>query len=154
MSNETLEQIEKYVAGTGWYVIKVMEGPAGEPAFAYTIGLTATFGHAELIILGLDLDDMHLILNDIAEAIKQGRTYSAGSVIHDVLVEADCLISNVLQEWRDEYLLLAQSYYGEREFSALQCLWPDGAGRFPGDPDFDIELIRSQPLLSRKPLVN
>ena len=63
MSNETLEQIEKYVAGTGWYVIKVMEGSAGEPAFAYTIGLTASFGHAELIILGLDLDDMHLILN-------------------------------------------------------------------------------------------
>lgn len=36
----------------GWHVLKVMEDNEG-PAFAYTVGLYHSFGHPELIVVGL-----------------------------------------------------------------------------------------------------
>jgi Domain of unknown function (DUF4262) len=39
----------------------------------------------------------------------------------------------------------------EREFSVLQCVWPDQHHRFPWDPEADDALRRLQPILDRDP---
>ena len=132
----------------GWHVIKVLEGEETEPAFAYSIGFKRSLGHPEIIMVGLDLDLMHSVINDIGDQIKKGRQFSAGERVADLLEGYDCMFSRMDERWYDDYLGQALEFYGDDLFEMLQCLWPDRNGHFPGEPDFAPQLRMRQPLLS------
>lgn len=51
--------IEKF----GWTVLLV-EATGYLPAFAYTVGLWKNYNHPEIISFGLNINTLHLILND------------------------------------------------------------------------------------------
>jgi hypothetical protein len=52
----------------GWHVIKVAADDEG-PAFAYSIGLYHSLQHPEIVTFGLDVTDMHRMINSIGEAV-------------------------------------------------------------------------------------
>jgi hypothetical protein len=79
------EFIRRCVANPGWAVLKVPEGNAGEPAFAYTVGLYRNYQHAELILVGLGLENMHTMLDEVAGRIKAGERFVDGVRIPDVV---------------------------------------------------------------------
>jgi Domain of unknown function (DUF4262) len=142
------QRIEADVASHGWHVSKVAEGGVNRPAFAYTIGLTVAFGHPEVVILGLDLDDMQWMLNHLGEQVRGGGEFSAQDEVGGLLEGRSCKLVAVDPKWYGEWLGQALEYYHSPEFVTLQCLWPDRAGRFPNDTDFDASLRSRQPLLS------
>ena len=76
----------------GWHVLKVMEDSKG-PAFAYTVGLHHSFGHPELIIVGLPLDVGHSVLNVAGESIRRGVQYAEGLQSDDFLREPGVPVS-------------------------------------------------------------
>ena len=142
------EQIHLDIARIGWHVVKVLEGAeADEPPFAYTVGLTRSFGHPELMIVGLDLDDMHAVLNDLGDLVKAGRVFAPMDEIPEILEGCPCRIARVAQHRLDLWVGQSLEYYGSVDVTLLQCLWPDRNGHFPGDADFDERLSLLQPLL-------
>ena len=54
------EKLKSFVKNNGWYVIKVLE-EENEPRFAYSVGLYKTFGHPEIIFIGLPHDVTHIL---------------------------------------------------------------------------------------------
>lgn len=69
---KALDDIREY----GHHVMLV--GDSDEvPAFAYSIGLFETYVHPEIIILGLRSDLAHLLLNNMAHDIKNGKTFTS-----------------------------------------------------------------------------
>lgn len=142
------QRIEADVASHGWHVMEVAGGGVDRPTLAYTIGLTAAFGHPEVVILGLGLDDMRWILNHLGEQVRGGRAFSAQDEVGGLIEGHSCKLATVDAKWYEELLGQALEYYRSPEFAALQCLWPDRAGRFPDDTDFDASLRSRQPLLS------
>ena len=143
------EQILRDIARVGWHVVKVLEGAEDdEPPFAYTVGLTRSYGHPELMIVGLDLDDMHAVLNDLGDLVKAGRVFAPMDQVAEILEGCLCRIAPVAQNRLAMWVGQALQFYGGAELTLLQCLWPDKHGRFPGDADFDEHLFRLQPLLS------
>src|SRR5947209_11847293 len=62
------------VARHGWHVIGVEEDEEG-PAFAYSIGLYRTFGHPEVIVLGLPVRVLHRIINAVGEEVRSGERF-------------------------------------------------------------------------------
>lgn len=64
-----LDDIDEF----GWHVLKVLEDDNG-PGFCYSVGLFKTFGHPEIIIVGLKLDLAHTLINNIGHDIKNGMS--------------------------------------------------------------------------------
>ncbi|GAA0349260.1 DUF4262 domain-containing protein [Streptomyces blastmyceticus] len=81
------DQVDLRVIGDvqryGWHVVMVPEDDIG-PGFAYTIGLAHTHGAPELAMFGLDVRDMHRMLNTLGERAAAGAVLESGQKHHDV----------------------------------------------------------------------
>lgn len=116
-------------------------GDETEPAFAYTIGLLRQ-DRPELVVVGVDPRIGHGILNSAAaldQPLEVGREYDKVVVGYKVRIAEPS--PEVI-----EAMTLSQSYnaqFGEgTPFRALQIVWPDPQGRYPGDPGYDAAYYR------------
>jgi hypothetical protein len=117
------------------------------PPFAYSVGLYRTFGNPEVIVLGLDLDLMHRMINMIGEEVRRGRRFADGGAASGILEGYDVRFHAVARRHYPEHFGYTHWFYKGDNFPALQCLWPDKQGRFPTDGDFAEPLRARQPLL-------
>jgi hypothetical protein len=128
---ETL-RTERVIATYGHAVQWVAPGD-GEPCFAYTVGL-ASGRLPELIIFGLSGPVSAEILNGVAAQMRGGRTLVAGQ--HFRLWDGDEHVHVLAQAVSDptRHLLRANERHGAPVY-ALQLVWSDWSGLFPGEPD-------------------
>ncbi|MFN2596948.1 MAG: DUF4262 domain-containing protein [Pyrinomonadaceae bacterium] len=140
---KTRSDVRKY----GWQVLGVFEDETG-PAFAYTIGLYQTFKHPEVLMIGLELEFMQGILNNIGDDIKSGRRYEAGRAYPGIVENYDCSFQKIDEQFYGEYLGTAIRFYKRRDFPAFQCVFPDMKGCFPWDKGVNPELLEMQPVLT------
>jgi len=143
------EKVIADVAEFGWHVVKVAEDANG-PGFAFTIGLTKTFGHPEVIIFGLPLETMHVVLNNVGAIVREGTPLRPGRVTEDVLEGYACEVVRVPSAAYREFFGYARWFYKGDSFEALQCVWPDRNGRFPWDQDVIDAVKACQPLLGSR----
>jgi len=135
----------------GWHVIGVDADDEG-PGFAYSVGMTDTLNHPEVIVFGLDTRSMTSIVNGIGAEIRGGRRFDQPGVYADVLGGGvACKFVTVDPAHHPEYLggaMWHRRHVGQpKTLRAVQCLWPDKAGTFPDDPACHPEVLRRQPLL-------
>lgn len=142
---------EAYVARTqalidkyGWAVQgvgpEITEGKLRRPAFSYTIGLTAK-NLPELSIYGLGMGVAHQLLNMLASEMVNGRSFVPGELITDLANMPFHVVRSI-----DLTDLSAARHFYDDKITALQVVWPDPAGKFPWEDDFDIEMLPLQPL--------
>lgn len=127
----------------GWHGMKVPEDDAG-PGFVYTIGLYRTFGHPEMICIGLPLDVAHQGLWECARHIRAGGTLGDGCEFWEAFQDARCAFRTVLTRHYREYLGYARWYYEGDAFPVVQMLWPDSCGKLPGDEGCAESTVRLQ----------
>ena len=127
---KTIADVEDH----GWHVVKVLEDDDG-PAFDYTVGLQHSFGHPELIVVGLPLEVAHAVLNVAGQLIRRGVRYSEGPDFDDILENRACVFRTMPESRYRDYLGWALWFYDGASFPALQLIWPDPQGRWPWDPD-------------------
>lgn len=138
-SSDVLDKVEKDIDEHGWHVLSVFG--KGVTRFSYSIGFTETLDHPEVLMSGLDTDLMHNLINDIGNLIKQGHNFSANDLSDKVLKGFPVKFIAVTSENKEEYLRAACSRYGEDDFVALQCLWPDKNGVFPENSSKSQEVL-------------
>jgi len=134
------------VAKFGWHVVQVMEDNEG-PGFAFSVGLYQTFKHPEIIVVGLPLDRMHGIINNVGFAIRGGARFEDGVRSGEILEKHDVIFRQVPRERYQEYLGTALWFYKNQHFPTLQCVWPDREGRFPWEEEYTDSLKALQTLL-------
>lgn len=130
------EQFEAYrkklhalVEQHGWAVQVV----AFESPLHYTVGLTRAFSHPELAVRGLPLEMGQAILNSIAIRIREGESFKAGTIHHDIFKGLPAKFIAVSNHEATLELKAARDYAEEGRVGALQLLWPDAQGLFPDD---------------------
>lgn len=128
MSNESIKQnIQKY----GWQFQYVFDADGEKEEFSYSIGFEESFGHPEIMILGLNRDTMHSILSDIASDIRGGQKFKEGVRTSNVLSgEFDVLFKSVREDLLPEYAGIATRYY-QGPFRLLVMFWPDKSNVLP-----------------------
>lgn len=139
--------VERY----GLHVLKI-GAEVDSPTFAYSVGLYHTFGHPELIILGLDLDVMHRLLNDVAAALRAGRRYSAGDVSDEFVEGYPVTFRTVPRRQYAAYLGWANWFHGGLEYPVLQMIYPDRERRWPWEEGVSDGFRRNQPVLENEPV--
>ena len=145
-----VEEIDRRVRadiqGFGWHVA-LFPGDPKCPGWAHTIGLHASFGHPEILCFGSNLEFLHGLLNAVGARVRAGEQLPAGCEYSGLLSDYPVAVREVAACWFAPFLGNAAWHYRSHEFPALQCFWPDRAGRFPWHPDFAVDLRADQPLL-------
>lgn len=146
-TDEYEQTVIRNVQQWGWHVVLVPEDDQG-PGFAFTVGLQRQHRHPELILIGLPLAKAHHLLNDLGSRVREGRQLLPGQRLSDLLEGYDCRISAVHPSHHRDFLGVACWFSGGcANVQALQLLWPDQAGRFPGETGFPAALADRQPRL-------
>lgn len=144
------------IAEHGWSGKIIPEDSEG-PGFEYTVGLFAGHQHPEVIVFGLPHKIGHDILWQVYNEIRAGRAFREPGLYSNVLVDHNCRMQIVHPSWHGDffgYALWHRRYANIRQdFAAVQCVWPDMHGLFPGEAGCAAYVARSQPDLFRpKPL--
>lgn len=134
------------IASHGWAVQMVLPGrdTAVDPSFAYTIGLTETFRHPELLMIGFEPTMMQSLLNAAGEAIRQGEHLGDWSRSERVLKDYPVYCREVPAEHAGRWARGARARYQKSGYRLLQVFLPDPGGRFPWDADCAPQYRRGQ----------
>ena len=142
-----------HVETDGWHCNIVGGGDAGEPGFAYTVGLWETLATPELIVFGLEPMLMYDMLAGMIARLKTGEPLVDGARIGGLLSDFDCIARAVHPtQVRIDYLNSAMWYRGYRTgkeaAEAWQIFWPGvETGLFPWESGVEPAVRDSQPLL-------
>jgi hypothetical protein len=131
----------------GWHVVGVEADDEG-PAFAYSIGLYHSFGHPEVIVLGLRVSVMHRMINGIGEQVRAGSKFGDLHESGEILEGYNVIFRNVERRHYREYFGGALWLYQHDRFPVVQCLWPDSHHRYSWHPLLSQTLLTRQPVLS------
>lgn len=133
--------------------VMVVFGSETEPQWAYSIGIPTTFpGTSELVIFGLNPDNMGQIINNIVQLMREGQTFESGKSYDGILRGLPLYLGQVKSEHYDSHFGQAQEYHKtDTDFLVLQIIWPDMQGRFPWQDGFDEKFKDAQPLLFDMP---
>ena len=151
-SDDAERQVLADIARHGWHVVLVRrgihdhEGPgpwADDPAaqaayeadFTYTVGLTYSFDHPEVILVG-GWQHAHAYLNVVGGMVQEGRRFAEGDTTEELLEGFTVRFEAVGESQRKELLTWADWAVRRRPFEALQLVLPDTAGRWPDDPGY------------------
>jgi hypothetical protein len=88
----------------------------------------------ELLVFSLKIS--HDVFWGIFRDLKAGRTFPIGRPIPDIL-EVDVMLLPVSKQQYREHLGWNRWFYAGENFSCLQLVYPDLAGVFPWQPQFD-----------------
>lgn len=140
----------QHVTEFGWHVVLIPEDNEG-PGFAFTVGLFHTFGHPELIVVGLGPIEpeclSQIVLNDLGVRIDEGERFADGDQVSGTLEGYDVRFEAVAEANYPEFVGTARWFYRQNLFPLLQVLWPDKRKRFPGDPKCPKGMLKLQPRL-------
>lgn len=138
-----IADVERY----GLHILNVMPDDAG-PGFAYTVGLYRSFGHPEVIIVGLRREVMHDVLNELAACVRAGRRYEPAVESDEFLEGYTCTFRAVQSRLYDAYLGWANWFYERTPYPAVQLVYPDRENRWPWDAGVSEGFRRNQPDLA------
>lgn len=149
---DLLAKTQRDIETIGWTTIGVFPGEGDEPTppFSYSIGFQE-HEHPELIVVGLSPNVAHFIIAAFYERVAAGEKFKDGELVEDIL-DDDYIVKMQALPPDGVPLNMARRYYGTDELPALQVVWPDREGHFPGDehfnPEYDdvqnLEKIRSE----------
>lgn len=145
-----MEKIKAGIENYGWFVIQVLEDD-NNPPFGYSIGLFETFGHAEVLIVGLKLELIHSLINIIGEQIRNGTTFHEGHFYSDILTDYQCYLTSVDPANYSDYVYQAVKYYNGEDFPLLQCIYPTVKNVYPWETEWPEEIAYLQPILGKSP---
>lgn len=138
------KKIDKLVRTEGFAFLCI--GPdVDAPPYAYTVGLTETYGCPELLIFGVGQQTAGPVFHTVVDKIKAGARFSNGDVLHDVL-SVPCAIKAVSSAAAQPFALNVASRYKDTDQvpTYQQLVYPDASGIFPWEAGYDKGLKRVQ----------
>jgi uncharacterized protein DUF4262 len=139
-----LATIMSNIERVGWMAIGVMptiDDPLHTP-FTYSIGCYGHDGHPEFIVLGLNPSLAHVLLDGLCRRVAAGERFADGEADDKVLEGYPVRFKALPPDGTP--LNWARNYYGVEELPALQIVWPDKEGRFPGEEGCEPQYVTAQ----------
>ena len=123
-----LKNIEDY----GCHVLHVLEEDE-HPGFSYSVGIEKSSGRPELIVIGLDQEIAHWIVNEYNSRIQSGEIFETNEFYSDFLEGFEVTFKAVEKKHFTEYFGLGKWLYNGEDFNALQLIYPSTSGIWPWD---------------------
>jgi hypothetical protein len=130
---------EGLIAEHGHMVQSVFPG-SRTPGWAYTIGLS-TAGTAELLVIGLPPDTATYVLNSVAKRLATTPIADGVDMLELTNMPLRLRTLNADEVW--PRMLVGRLVLQTPPREVRQVMWPDPAGRFPGDPAYRFAVLQS-----------
>ncbi len=143
-----LNQTKKHIKEYGISVIKI-ESTDYFPSFAYSVGLTETYNHPEIICFGLRTELLQQLINDVTEIIKTEGKINAEKEYKNIFQNSRAKFLEIAKGNIEDYFKVAIKYFDTLEIEGLQLIWTDRNDKFPWEKDFEENFKFKQPLLDR-----
>ncbi len=140
-----LQDIEEY----GCHILHIMEEP-DSPSITYSIGIDKTSNHPEVIIIGLQHEVAHVMIDDYNNRILAGEAFIPNRFYSDFLEGFEVTFKEVEKKHYYKYLRLGRRLYQGNDFKVLQLIYPSTSGQWPWDDDLPEDYIWHLPRLYAK----
>lgn len=139
-------KISANIATHGWHVTGVLPDQRdGTPSFAYSVGMTETLRHPELVIIGVEYQLAQRLINDVGVLIRGGMAFGDWDSSDQVIKGYPITFREIPQAQAREWARGASERYRNRGgFKLLQVFLPDAEGRFPWDEGADGNWAKGQ----------
>jgi hypothetical protein len=141
--DEYLRRVEAEIVARGWHVTVVED----TPRYAHTTGLTRSFAHPEILVIGLPITSIASVVDEVAQLVANGTVFKAHDVSHEVFEGLEATFREVPLVSVLDYCAAATAFYGLPP-KVLQLVWPDANGHWPWDWRADARAKLQQPVLS------
>jgi hypothetical protein len=145
------DKIDFMIETSGWALEAVgpdVESVPPTPGYAYTIGLTAEVGFAEVAVLGLTPAAAKGLLELVAAACRGGTEIPLGVELVGLLDnDLRCLFAPIELERWGAYFAAATDWYAGRPFDMVQLLFPDRNGFMPYEVGYGQRMALAQPVI-------
>ncbi len=118
------------------------------PPFSYSVGIEASSGAPEVVVIGLKQQLAHFIVNEYNRRIRTGDQIQPGNRYEGFLEGFDVAAATVDPSHYDEYFGQNLRYYSGRDFRVLQLIYPNKNGVWPWQREADQWFKSWQPILS------
>jgi hypothetical protein len=146
-----VEKIEWMIETTGWALEPVLARPEDDPpspSYAYTIGVPAAVGFAEIALFGLAPSAANGLITLVVDASRGGTDIPLGVELVGLLDnELRCLFAPVDLTEHVARFPTASSWYRGEAFELVQLLYPDRNGFMPYEAGFDQRMRFAQPVV-------
>lgn len=138
-SAEVLRVVRRY----GLAVVPII---GSNPQLTFSIGLSHSYRHPELIVFGIAARVAQELLNTCAVYIKKHGTLEAGRRYDDFAnLPTVFRVANPLLV--KPYVSRCSDFYGGKQPPFMQLVWPDAAGILPWEAGFNQSFDVLQPKL-------
>ena len=145
------DKIDFMIEASGWAVEAVApdaESVPPSPGYAYTIGLTADVGFAEVAVFGLTPAAAKGLLELVADACRGGTEIPLGVELVGLLDnDLRCLFAPIELERWGTYFAAAANWYAGQHFEMVQLLFPDRNGFLPYEVGYEQRMALAQPVI-------
>lgn len=142
---DVIAGIREHIGTTGWSVLSIFpteEDP--DYGFCYIVGLTETFGHPEIYIVGLNPQSAHAVLNGLGESIRDGKRFDGAMLSDEALQGYPAAFRPLTERSAIEHSKIAREALENVKFEATQMFYPDKEGNFPWDSACDPKYAEMQ----------
>jgi len=145
------EKIEWMIETNGWALEPVAPRPDTDPptpAYAYTIGVPALVGFAEIALFGLTPVASNGLITLVVDALRGGTEIPVGVELVGLLDnDLRCMFAAVDTDEAAGTFATLDAWYRGQPYDVVQLLYPDRNGFMPYEPGYDQRLRYAQPVI-------
>lgn len=145
---EFVAGVREIIARVGWAVIGTPVPETPRVMMSYSVGISETLDRPEIVVFGLPTEVGRNLINTLAGRWRDGEAVRVGVPIERLLEGFDAYVLPVPKGVTERRLFVANHLMDE-SYECVQLVWPDSAGRFPWQADFDPALRDAQPLIAK-----
>lgn len=146
------EKIEWMIETNGWALEAVTADPTVDPpvpAHAYTIGVPAAVGFAEVAVFGLTPAAANGLLTLVVDACRGGTEIPLGVEVVGLLDnELRCMFATIEPEVCATWFRTAAAWYRGELPTMVQLLYPDRNGFMPYEAGYEQRMRLAQPVIA------
>jgi hypothetical protein len=133
----------------GCHVICVADPEEKSLPFSYSIGIQASTGEPEAIVIGVRPSLGSYMINEYNRQLREGIRFKRGTLYEGFLDGCSVYIEPARQKLLSEYNLCCQRYYHDTPFSVVQIVYPTTQGIWPWQKSASDWFKTNQPILGR-----
>lgn len=136
----------------GAHVISVLDPEQLQPSFSYSVGIFATTGAPEVLVVGLRPELGHFMVNEYKDQVRAGLKPQRGQLYEGFLEGFAVYLEPARPSLHARYTLGCERYYRRKDgrYPVLQIVWPSTSGVWPWQKGASDWFKAHQPMLGRK----
>jgi hypothetical protein len=132
-----LKRVDENIRTCGYHMTFVFADKS--PSFCYSTGIYKSFNIPEIFISSLSKNLSFELIDSYVQLFKQAKLIPVGSKIDNITDKFPVYLIEVPKPNLQDYALATVRYYRSKNYEYIQMIYPDTAGHFPNDKDYDYD---------------